>query len=280
MKMAFISQEGKTAVTARYEKILEDLSVPCEQIFIPTRYGSTFALTAGKAQAQTVILLHGSSMNSAMWLNDIAALSYRYRVIALDIPGEPGKSNERQLPLDSDDYACWLSEVLSVLKIQRTVLIGNSLGAWIALKFSVLYPEAVEKLVLLAPAGIGSQNPEFAVRAMELLPKGDAGVTELLTEINGGAAIPEGQLEYQKLIASVFNGRQEIIPLFTDQEIKRLSMPCAVFLGGKDIMIRSHETRDRLLRLIPHCIVKMYPEKGHSITGMEQVILDFLQSPS
>ena len=54
-------------VTAYYERrILESLSVSYEQLLLPTQYGDTFALISGKAHGQTVILLHGSSMNSAM----------------------------------------------------------------------------------------------------------------------------------------------------------------------------------------------------------------------
>ena len=129
-------------------------------------------------------------------------------------PGEPGKSDERQLSFESDDYAYWLSAVFSLLKI-RQGFSGRKFFRWLD-RSEVFHSLSgcVEKAVLLAPAGIGSQNPEFAVRAMQLLPKGDTGVTELFTEINGGTAIPKDQLEYQKLITSVFNARQEIIPLF------------------------------------------------------------------
>ena len=105
----------------------------------------------------------------------------------------------------------------------------------------------------------------------------DTGVTELYTEINGGTAIPKDQLEYQKLITSVFNARQEIIPLFTDEDLKKLSMPCMILLGEKDIMIQSQETKERAVRFISHCTVRQYPEKGHSLVGMEQEILHFLQ---
>ena len=80
MKKAFITEEGKTAVTAYYERILESLSVSYEQLLLPTQYGDTFALISGKAHGQTVILLHGSSMNSAMWIDDIQTLSHYYRV--------------------------------------------------------------------------------------------------------------------------------------------------------------------------------------------------------
>lgn len=278
MKKAFVSQQLKTAVITHYENFLEGLSVPSETINFSTQYGNTFALISGNRNSEPVILLHGSSMNSAMWLDDIALLSRYYRVIALDIPGEPGKSDERQLSFNNDEFTHWLKEAFSFFKIKKAILVGNSLGGWIALKFAIAHPEYIKKLVLLAPAGIGSQNPEFAIKAMQLIPKGDAGLTELFTEINGGITIPKARLEYQKLIAAAFNARKEVLPLFSDEELKRLSMPCMILLGQKDIMIKSQETMERAMRLISHCSIKQYPQNGHSLVGMEYEILHFLQS--
>lgn len=278
MKKAFKSESGKTAVTNYYNMLLEHLTISYEKINIPTSYGNTFALSVGDIQKPTVILLHGSSMNSAMWLDDIMVYVPHYHVIAPDIPGEPGQSDESQLPLDSNDYAKWLLDVLNELNIKDTYLVGNSLGGWLALRFSTLYPEKVKKLVLLAPAGIGSQNPAFALLAMELLSKGESGIDELLIQINGGIAIPEIILNYQKLIASVFNGRQEIIPIFSDKELKRLSMPCLVYVGNKDVMLKSEETAARSLKQIPQCRVVELSDRGHSLAGMAEEIAMFFRN--
>lgn len=280
MKKAFNSESGKTAVTSYYNMLLEHLTIPYERINVSTRYGNTFALSAGDTQKPTVILLHGSSMNSAMWLDDIMAFVPHYHVIAPDIPGEPGQSDEKQLSFDSNDYAEWLLDVLNALNIKDTYLVGNSLGGWLSLLFSTLYPERVNKLVLLAPAGIGSQNPAFGLLAMELLPKGESGINELFTQINGGVSIPEIRLNYQKLITSVFNARQEIIPIFSDEKLKRLSMPCLIFVGNKDVMLKSEETAERALKQIPLCQVVELPEKGHSLIGLSEEILIFLRDIS
>ncbi|NYB72838.1 alpha/beta hydrolase [Sedimentibacter hydroxybenzoicus DSM 7310] len=280
MKKAFNSESGKTAVTSYYNMLLEHLTIPYERINVHTRYGNTFALSAGDTQKPTVILLHGSSMSSAMWLDDIMAFAPHYHVIAPDIPGEPGQSDENQLPLDSNDYAEWLLDVLNVLNIKDTYLVGNSLGGWLALRFSTLYPERVKKLVLLAPAGIGSQNPAFGLLAMELLPKGESGINELLIQLNGGMPIPEIRLNYQKLIMSVFNVRQEVIPVLSDEELKRLSMPCLIFVGNNDVILKSDETAARALKKIPQCQVVELPEKGHSLVGMSEEILIFIRDIS
>lgn len=276
MTKAFHSQCGRDAVISYYNRLLEHLTIPYEKIHIPTRFGDTFALAAGDPKKPAVILLHGSCMNSAMWLDDIMAFAPHYHVIAPDIPGEPGQSSEIQLPFDSGDYANWLLDICHALNIETANLVGNSLGGWLALRFATLFPERVIKLGLLAPAGIGSQNPAFGLLAMELLPKGDEGISELFTQINGGVPIPETILAYQKLIMSVFNARQETIPIFSDEELKRLTMPCLIAVGGKDIMLKSEETAKRAAQQIPLCRVLELPERGHSLVGISEDLLDFL----
>lgn len=274
---AFKSQEGKESVLSFYGTLLENLTVPHDGQTLRTRFGDTFILTAGDAANPPMIMLHGSSMNSAMWIGDINALAGSYRIYAPDIPGEPGKSDEEQLPFDTSDYADWLLDVMDALSLDSAILVGASLGAFIAVKFAVSHPERVAKLILLCPAGIGSQNHAFRDIAMSLLSKGEAGVDELFTIINGGEPIPPAIMGYQKLIAMSFNSRQELIPSFTDDELKRLTMPCKVFAGAKDIMLRSDETRERISRLLPGADVVMLPDKGHSLSGLADDMADFLR---
>jgi len=274
---AFKSDEGKEAVINYYNMLLSNLTVPYEEISIGAGLGDTFILAAGDKSNPPVILLHGSSMSSAMWINDINQMSADYRVYAPDIPGEPGKSHEDQLPLDTDDYSNWLFEILGGLEINKAILAGASLGAWLAVRFAVNHPERVKKLALLCPAGIGSQNHAFKDIALSLLTRGEEGLNELFTEINGGNPIPEIILNYQKLIAFSFNSRQEVIPTFTDEELKRLNMPCIVFVGGKDIMLQSDETAERVSRLVPTAEIVVLPDRGHSLSGLAGQMMCFMR---
>lgn len=180
---AFKTQEGKKAVIKYYDMLLNEMNVPYEKVNVATRYGNTFLLAAGDKTNKPVILLHGSSMNSTMWIKDIEKISGHYRVYAPDLPGEPGRSNEEQLPFDSMDYAIWLDDVFTALNIDKANLVGLSLGAWLAAKFSSNYPQKVNRLVLLCPAGIGSQNYAYKDIALSLLSKGEDGVNELFRMI-------------------------------------------------------------------------------------------------
>lgn len=273
---AFRTQEGKQAVIEYYNMLLSKIAIPYKELNLSTRYGNTFLLAAGDEAKEPLILLHGSSMNSAMWIKDMEEMSKHYRVYAVDLPGEPGRSSEEQLPFDTMDYVIWLNDVLKVLNINSVNLVGISLGAWLSAKFSINYPQKVKKLVLLCPAGIGGQNHEFKNIAMSLLPKGEEGVNELFCMINGEKPIPEIMLNYQKLIASVFNVRQETVPIFSDEELGHLIMPSLLMVGEKDIMLNSLETAERYKKQVLNSDIVVLPEAGHSLVGLSKEIIDFL----
>ncbi|MDR1616790.1 MAG: alpha/beta hydrolase [Syntrophomonadaceae bacterium] len=273
---AFKTSEGKQAVIEYYNTLLSRMNIPHEEFSVATRYGDTFLLAAGGKEKEPVILLHGSSMNSAMWIRDIEEMSEYFRVYAPDLPGEPGRSNDKQLPFDNMDYAFWLSDVLEALHISTVNLVGLSLGAWLAAKFASNYADKVRRLVLLCPAGIGGQNHAFKDIAMALLPKGESGIDELLQMINRSNPIPEILLNYQKLILGVFNSRMEAIPLFTDEDLRRLTMPSLLIVGEKDIMLNSLETAERYKRLVPNASIMVLPDAGHALTGKTGEIISFL----
>ena len=272
----FYTAEGKNALHQYCDMLWAQVSFPYEKMNVETRFGSTSLIASGHKDAPPLVLLHGSSMSSVMWASDIKKLSKDYCVYAPDMPGEPGRSAEIQLPFDTADYPNWLTDVLNGLSIDKTAVVGASLGGWLAAKFAIGNPERVSKLALLCPAGIGSQNEAFKDIALALLSKGEQGIDELYAKMNGDEPIPEIMLNYQKLIAATFNTRKEAIPPFTDDELKSLSMPSAVFVGGKDILLNSAETAQRYKRLIPSATVVMMPERGHSLTGLTDEIKAFL----
>lgn len=275
-KLAFKSQEGKSAVLKAYNSLLENWMAPNEKLYINTRYGSTFVIASGKKDAPPLILLHGSAMNSIMWAGDVREYSRDYRVYAVDIPGEPGRSDENQLPFEGPAFAEWLKDVYDALSIRKASLIGISLGAWLSVKFSVCYPEKVDKLVLLCPAGIGTQRTSFLFKAMAYMLLGEKGMKKLYKKVNGNQPMPDEMLEYQKLIGKNFNYRREIIPLFSDSELKRLTMPVKLFVGGKDIMFHSEMTAKRLGGLLPHADINVLPEAGHVLINLTGEIAAFL----
>ncbi|GEP67011.1 MULTISPECIES: alpha/beta fold hydrolase [Clostridium] len=264
MGKVFKTNEGKNDVIKFYDKFLQKLALSYEKFYVDTKYGKTFIIASGEKSNPPLILLHGSGMNSVMWLRDIKEYSKTYRVYAIDMLGEPGKSDENRPSLSGSSYAEWLKEVFENLSVERANIIGISLGAWLAIKFSVSYPEMASKLVLLCPSGVGPQKKSFIFKAIAYGILGEKGIDKLYYKVNGNQPIPEEMLKYQKLIGKSFNYRKETIPVFSDNELKLLTMPTVLFVGAKDIMLHSDKTARRLGNLLPHAQINILPKAGHS----------------
>lgn len=275
-KLAFKSPAGKAEILKAYDSVMERWPSPNEKLYVDTRYGSTFVIANGAKDAPPLILLHGSAMNSIMWMSDAREYSRDHRVYAVDIPGEPGRSDERQLPFDGADFSEWLLDVCNGLGLERVSIIGISLGAWLAVKFAISHPEKADKLVLLCPAGIGNQKVSFMFKAMLHMLFGEKGTDRLYKKVNGDQPIPEEMLRYQKLIGKNFNFRREMIPLYSDEELQRLSMPVTLFVGDRDVMLHSHMTASRLRKLVPHAEINVLAEAGHALINLTERIRVFL----
>jgi len=101
---------------------------------------------------QVLVLIHGLGSYAKGWGRNIPELAKHYRIIAVDLPGY-GKSDKGFYPYTLPFYAQVLTELLSELKVEKAVFVGHSMGGQIAMVTSLLYPERVDKLVLVSPAG-------------------------------------------------------------------------------------------------------------------------------
>lgn len=108
-------------------------------------------LEAGEAP-ETLVLLHGIGSNAQSWARQLAYFSAHYRVVAWDAPGYGNSAGLATKDTSPTAYAQALKALFTALAVQRAVLVGHSLGAIIAARFACLWPEAVEALVLSAPA--------------------------------------------------------------------------------------------------------------------------------
>lgn len=106
------------------------------------------------------MLLHGLGDTHDLWRHQLEPFSRRHRVIAVDLRGH-GRS-----PWDGGDYALedLASDVRSVMTdagIERTVVIGLSMGGGVAQTLAVMHPECVGALVLV------STSSEFPIETRE-----------------------------------------------------------------------------------------------------------------
>ena len=100
----------------------------------------------GKGTA--IVLLHGFLENQTMWQDFVPELSKKYRVITIDLLGH-GNTECLGYIHSMEDNADMVHEVLSELRIRKAILVGHSMGGYVALAYAELYPETMKGLVLL-----------------------------------------------------------------------------------------------------------------------------------
>ncbi|WP_231425736.1 MULTISPECIES: alpha/beta fold hydrolase [Pedobacter] len=106
------------------------------------------------ANGKTAILFHGKNFGGYYWTNVIKALTdIGYRVIVPDQIGF-GKSSKPYIHYSFHQMAAWNKKLLDTLGIQKTVVLGHSMGGMLATRFALLYPDKTEKLLLENPIGL------------------------------------------------------------------------------------------------------------------------------
>jgi len=110
-----------------------------------------------------IVLLHGGLLDHRMWKKQVDDLSRSFRVITVDMPGHG-------LTINGDSTLLFnhaLLKVLDTLKIEKTNIIGLSLGGVAATDFAISYPTRCNKLVLAAPGLVGWEFKEDSVLAKQ-----------------------------------------------------------------------------------------------------------------
>lgn len=102
-------------------------------------------------QGAEVVLLPGTNLPTATWLELLVHLGHEHRAIGLDVPGQPGLS-AKQRPLDSNAYGSGCA-VVGELSLDHPVVAGHSLGGRVAL-LAASGDTTIGALVLIDPAGL------------------------------------------------------------------------------------------------------------------------------
>lgn len=111
-----------------------------------------------KSDLETVVLLHGLGGDALYtWFNLLPDLAAAHHVIAIDL------SYRRFQDIDAQSYSLEdeLKNIIAVIDdegISSAAVVGLSVGAWVGVQLAARYPERVERLVCIAPAGVDAKG--------------------------------------------------------------------------------------------------------------------------
>lgn len=286
---SFKTPEGEALFLAAYDAALKRWPVPYEELEVSSRFGTTHVVVSGSKDAPPLVLLHGYWATSTMWSPNIADFSKAYRVYAIDVMGQPGKSIPAEPIRDAADYATWLTATLDALHLGRVSLVGMSFGGWLALRYAVAAPERIEKLVLLSPGGFLPMVRQFSLRGLSMvfLPT-RLTVNSFMRWL--GFAMTEARpvLELMYLGSKHFRVPVEtsrVMPtVLSDGELKAMRVPTLLLIGDHEVISDPTEALARARRLIPDFEGELVPGCRHDMCISQYRIVDarvleFLKKP-
>ena len=103
----------------------------------------------GKEEAYPIIMVHGwGSKKREQWIAQIDDLSEKYKLVIIDNRGS-GKSDRPDMPYTMELYAEDIKALMEFLGIEKAHIMGCSLGGMIVQHIALMFPEMVNKLVLI-----------------------------------------------------------------------------------------------------------------------------------
>ena len=120
------------------------------------------------------LLLHGKNFSGAYWADTIKALSQKgWRVIVPDQIGFGKSSKPQQYQYSFHQLAANTHGLLQSLNVERTHVIGHSMGGMLATRYALMYPTTVDKLALVNPIGLEDWKRQVPYQTVDTWYQGE-----------------------------------------------------------------------------------------------------------
>jgi pimeloyl-ACP methyl ester carboxylesterase len=123
--------------------------------------------TSAGSGPQTLVFIHGWTCDDTSWSAQVPALSKKYRVLTLDLPGHGKSGAPKDGGFSMDLFARAVEAVRAEAKADRLVLVGHSMGAPVIRQYARLYPQHVSALIIVdGVMMLGAPRPGAAAGAL------------------------------------------------------------------------------------------------------------------
>jgi pimeloyl-ACP methyl ester carboxylesterase len=227
---------------------------------------------------EPVVMLHGSGPGVsaiANWQHNIGTLSQQFRVLAPDIVGFGATQRPDDVVYSLRTWTDHIWAFLDAHGIEKTAIVGNSLGGRIALQMATDSPDRIAKMVLMGAPGVGMTLTDglAALRAYE--PSHDAMrdllrnyfavnptmITDELVEIRYRASIADGAYEaYRAMFLDPRHAGSELS--ITEDEVRAIATPTLLVHGREDKVVPV-QVSVTMLGLLPNADLHVFSACGH-----------------
>lgn len=241
---------------------------PREAFDVDTRLGPTRAYR-WHGTGTPIVLLHGMTGTSLAWARYAEHLVGR-DIVAVDLIGDVGRSEQR-VPIEGpEDMAEWLDETLAALGIGHAHLVGLSLGGFVALATAIHRPARVRSLVLFDPGGIAPLRfVKFMLWGLPIL-FGSLAPGRVRRWIGRRFRMPllddKAIMRFALYGQLHFRARFPRPVTFTDDQLRSISAPVTMLVGEKTEVFDAATLVTRMRALLPGADVEIVPGAGHALT--------------
>lgn len=236
----------------------------------------TAYLEAGSGEP--VLMLHGSGpgvSGTANWQRNIPELSKHFHVLAPDIVGFGDTDRPDDIVYSLRTWTDHVWAFLDAHGIEKTAVVGNSLGGRIALQMATDRPDRISRMVLMGAPGVGMTPTEglAALRAYE--PSHEAMrhmlrtyfavnpdlITDELVKIRYEASIANGAFEaYNAMFTDPRHKGSELA--ITAEEVEAITTPTLLVHGREDKVVPL-AVSITMLGLLPNADLHVFSRCGH-----------------
>ncbi|HEX5471184.1 MAG TPA: alpha/beta fold hydrolase [Lacipirellulaceae bacterium] len=246
-----------------------------------------------------ILLVHGFPLDHTMWDAQIVSLSQHSRVIAPDLRGfgmSPLGAADSERGISMERYADDLAELLDVLNPRvggRVVLVGFSMGGYIAWQFVRKYPHRLRALVL-CDTRAAADTEEARAGRLKMAEKIDEWGAARVAEMMGPKLISPKTFESQPTVVSAIRrvvqrttpaaiaAAQRGMAARPDMTafVRQINLPTLILAGAEDAISPPAEMKS-IAAAIPGSQFVIIPDAGH-MTAMEnpaavnQALADFI----
>jgi pimeloyl-ACP methyl ester carboxylesterase len=266
MPTVYKNPRGQEAVRQWCAQALARAGFPLRTTTVDTGAGPV-ALTSAGTGPTRIVLVPGTGFNAAVALPWLRALSGRWATTVVDLPGQPGLSDPRRPARDRLTwYGRTLDEILAAMAADDVVVVGNSLGAAVALAAG---SSRIAARALVSPAGFIRLTVDLRLALAStrwlLSPTVEHTRRMLRLFVAPGAEPPGTEVEWMALMARSCRTTLAPAPLPAELLARRAERPCVVSVGAHDRFLPPRRLVPAVRRTMG-LDVRVVPGAGHLTT--------------
>ena len=242
------------------KQISEDI-IKIEEKFITIGEHKIRYLESGNSE-EYLILLHGLGYSADQWRKIMPYLNKKYHIIAPDIIGF-GHSDKPLIDYNLEAFREFLSDLIEVLEIKHTVVIGSDLGGMIAAECAIKQMKSIQKIILVSPSGTMKNstpaldayimsalypNEKSATDAFKMMANSDKNVdTKETSNFVKRMQLPNAKLAFMSTVLGI---KKNAVPLVNNSS--KILIPTMIVWGSQNI-VNPIDNANELVASIQNC---------------------------